>query len=274
VALGLSALLTLCLYALVLPQLVGEILRPTMGGEQVEWTSLRWMLSETARVLDTGVPGGPFAVLVAVGVLVIGAVSYFRGSRRVALVMASPVVVTAVVMLSLRHNLWPRFFFFAAAFFVLFGLRGGFVLARWLMPVRGEAVARAGAVALAALSAFMLPRAWQPKQQFDAAARYVEANRVAGDAVAAVGLAAAAYRHRGPPDGWRLVPSLDSLVALERSSRRTWVLYTFPVHLRAREASLAARIEQPPYHAVRRFSATVGGGEIRIVRNDTPPSHD
>ncbi|HEX7120825.1 MAG TPA: glycosyltransferase family 39 protein [Gemmatimonadaceae bacterium] len=275
VALVASALLTVALYAPVLPDLVRVLLEPTMGGVAVEWTSGRWMLLETVRVLGAGVPGGVPVVLAAGAILVIGMVSYWRQSRLLVLACVCPIAVTAATMLALQHNLWPRFFFFAASFIVLFALRGGFVIVRALLPRVGDRVAVVGAVLVAAVSALTVPRAWQPKQQLYAAADFVESQRAPGDAVAALDMAANAYRgHRTPP-GWLLTDSLEDLQALERTSTRTWVVYIFPTRLRAAFPELAAHVTQSTlYREVRVFPATVGGGEVRVLLHDSGPAHD
>lgn len=269
-AIGLAALLTLTAYALVLPQVLSEILAPPAAAVSREWTSWQWLVRETLRVLGSGVPGGMLTVSAGIGVLAVGAMSYWRRSRGVVLVTMTPVVVTAAVMLGTGHNLWPRFFFFAAAFFVLFALRGGFVLVEWVLRERGRRVAVIGAVAVSLLSTAMLPRAWYPKQQFRAAAAYVEGERREGDAVVAVNMAAYVYALSGPPAGWQLTSGLDTLLAVERAARRTWVLYTFPERLRTVHPELSAHLTGPDYDEVRVFGATIGGGEIRVLRHERP----
>lgn len=268
-ALALSGLLTVLLYAPILPQLVPVVLAPTMEGVEVEWTSGRWFLGEMFRVLASGVPGGLATVAVAVTVLSIGVASCWRQSRLLVLACLWPIVVTLVTMLALGHNLWPRFFFFAAAFIVLFAVRGGFTLVRFVLPRRAEAVALGGAVAVAALSAVTVPRAWQPKQQFLAAAQFVGTERQPGDAVVAVDMAAFAYDMRGRPAGWVSVSTVEELQALESQATRLWLLTTFSTHLRALSPELAAHVAAPAYREVRVFPATVGGGEIRVMLHDS-----
>jgi 4-amino-4-deoxy-L-arabinose transferase-like glycosyltransferase len=273
VALGLSALLTVTLYALVLPQVPGVLFKSTGAVETVEWTSSRWLVTETIRVLGSGVPGGVVTVLGGLFVLATGVVSYWRQSPRIVLVTLWPVAATAGTMVALGHHLWPRFFFFAAAFLVLFALRGGFVLVGWALRGRGQAVAVAGAVAVALLSTVMLPRAWRPKQQYGAAAAWVETQRVTGDAVVAVDVAAYVYSLRGAPPAWRLTANLDTLRAIEASSRRTWVVQTFPTRLRQAHPDIVAHLAAE-YREARVFAATVGGGELRVLLNDARAAHE
>jgi hypothetical protein len=226
------------------------------------------------RVLASGVPGGVLSVALGLTFLVVGAFSYWRQAPLIATAMTLPVALTAAVLVALRHNLWPRFFFFAAGFIALLALRGGFVLARAILRERGNPIAVAGAVAVAALSALTVPRAWHPKQQFDAAAAYVQAAREPGDAVVAVDMAAYVYENRRPPPGWHFTNEREALAGIERSARRTWVVYSFPTHLRGTYPELAEHITVAPYREIRVFPATIGDGEIRVLRTDNPAPDD
>jgi hypothetical protein len=263
-AIALSALLTLCLYALIIPQLIAVLLEPTMEGVTVEWTSPRWLVTETLRVLGAGVPGGILTVIGGLAVLGIGARSYWRQSRVTVLVMLCPVLVTVSVVLAMRHNLWPRFFFFAASFVVLMALRGGFVISHWIFRALGDRVAIAGAAGVAALSALTVPRAWLPKQQFQAAVAYIESQRQPGDAVVALDVATYVYLLYRTPRDWALTSSLSTLEAIERAAPRTWVVYTFPTRLRALFPEMARHVAAPPYRQARVLPAGVGGGEIHV----------
>jgi 4-amino-4-deoxy-L-arabinose transferase-like glycosyltransferase len=273
-ALVLSAVLTVCLYAPMLPQVVRVIATPTMEGVSVEWTGAGWMLAEGVRVLSRGIPGGLVTVGLALAVLVIGMASYWRQSRVTALLMFLPLLVTLVAVIAARHNLWPRFFFFAAGFIVLAALRGGFAVVRWLVRWHPERVATAGAGAVAALSVLTVPRAWQPKQQFRAAYEFVEEARAPVDEVVALDVASHVYLLRGWAPTWRLTTSLTMLRESERSGGRTWVVYTLPAHLRAVAPGLYEHISSSRYAVVRVFPATVGGGEIHVLRQGSATAYD
>jgi hypothetical protein len=273
IALVLSGLITVVLYAPMLPQVVREIRQPTMEGVQVVWTGLGWLITESVRVLSTGVPGGLVAALIALAVLGVGVASYWRESRIVTLVMFLPVVVTLMALLAARHNLWPRFFFFASGFFVLAALRGGFEVVRRLVRWQPERVALAGACGVALVSLTTVPRAWQPKQQFRAAYDFIESERMAGDEVIALDAAASVYGHRGWAPTWQLVKDV-ALVDVERHAPGTWIVYTLPARMRALAPELFQRLSGPPYRTVRIFPATVGGGEILVLRLDSKTGHD
>jgi hypothetical protein len=274
VALALSAILTVTLYAPMLPQVWRQIGKPTMEGVAVEWTGAGWMLREGARVLSEGVPGGLFTVAVAFTVLGVGVASYWRQSRITTLAMFLPIAVTFIAIIAARHNLWPRFFFFASGFFVLAALRGGFVLVRAVVRWQPDRVAVAGACAVALLSTVTIPRAWQPKQQFRAALEFVEGERRPGDAVVALDIAADVYRLRGWARDWRTVRDVGALSDLERSAPRTWIVYTLPAKLRALTPELYEHVTGAGYQLVRLFPATVGTGEIHVLRHDSTTAND
>ena len=274
VALALSALITVCFYAPMLPQVWREITKPTMEGVAIEWTGAGWMLREAMSVLGEGIPGGLVTVLGGLAVLCVGVASYWRQSRVAALLMFLPVAVTFAALVATRHNLWPRFFFFASGFLVLAALRGGFVLVRWVVRWRPEAVAAAGASAVAVLSLLTVPRAWQPKQQFRAAYSFVEGERLPDDQVVVLEVASHVYLMRGWAPTWGLATSLTMLRETERTAARTWVVFTLPARLRALHPELVQHLSAPRYQVVRIFPATVGGGEIHILRHDSAQGHD
>lgn len=273
IALGLSALVTVGLYAPMLPQVLREVSQPTMEGVKVEWTGTGWLVREGVRVLASGVPGGLVTVFGGLSVLAVGVASYWRQSRRVTLLLYLPVVVTLVALVGTRHNLWPRFFFFAAGFLVLTAIRGGVVLVRWLVRVHAERVAVAGACAVALLSLLTVPRAWQPKQQFRAAFDFVESERQPGDDVAALDVAGYMYFLRGWGP-WRIANSLSRIEQIERGARRTWIVYTLPARVQALMPDVFEHVSSPRYQSIRVFPATIGGGELYVLRHDSTTGND
>ncbi|HEY5546594.1 MAG TPA: glycosyltransferase family 39 protein [Gemmatimonadaceae bacterium] len=274
IALGLSAMITICLYAPMLPQVWRDVSKPTMEGVAVEWTSAGWMLRDGFRVLSRGMPGGLVTVLGSLAVLGVGVASYWRQSRVTTLMMFLPVAVTFALIVAARHNLWPRFFFFASGFLVLAALRGGFVLVKRLVRWQPERVAVAGACGVAFLSLLTVPRAWQPKQQFRAAFEFIEQERRPGDEVIALDVASDVYQLRGWTSNWRFTNDLAMLDSAERSAPRTWIVFTLTARIRAVTPELFQHLSAPRYEVVRVFSSTVGGGEIQILRHDSATTHD
>jgi hypothetical protein len=227
-----------------------------------DWKDPFWFVSETLRVLSEGVPGGFPIVILGMLVVLSGVASYVRQSPAVAAVMLLPAGLMAAVLLTLEHNLWPRFFFFAAGFAVLVAIRGAVTATELILRARGRVLAVAALALLVLASAATLPAAYQPKQDYAAARAFVEQNRAAGDAVVSVDMSNYVYEKYDTFD-FIGVSSEAELQAIERSHERTWFLYTFPTRLAAVQPGIWARL-QNQYRSAAEFSGSVGGGNIVV----------
>ncbi len=262
-AIGLSAFLTLLVYAPVLPQLVHTVLTPTMEGTATAWKSPLWMVAETMRGLSRGLPGGMVSLILGGVVLAGGLVSWWRRNRAVAAMLVVPVLVTACLMFVVAHNLWPRFFFFAAGFALMIAVRGVFEAVRAVLP-GANAVPATAALTLVILGSVLgVRRAWGPKQDYEGAARYVTSMAGRDDAVVSVDLTAYPYtRYYGTT--WPSVDNLQTLEEIERRHRKTWLLYTFPIRLSAVHPDIWNRL-QSRYDTAAVFPGTVGGGAVVVM---------
>lgn len=261
-AFTLAATLTLQLYAFVLPLVLGGNVTATMKDSGMVWQRPGWFVAETLRGLATGVPGGWVALLLGVVVLAAGLLSHgWRSPMRTAALLV-PAAVTTVALALTSHNLWPRFFFFSAGFAVLIVVRGGFAVAETVLPAFGTRAATWVTVAVAALSLATVPRAWGPKQDYEGARSWIEQARGSEDAVVVVDMTSLPYRPylRG---AWQVVSSEPDLAAVERTHRRTWVIYTFPARLEMVQPGIWRRLRQD-YKPAREFPGTVGGGAIMV----------
>jgi hypothetical protein len=260
-----AGLLTVLLYAPVLGAMTHTLAGPKATGGAPQWKSLGWFVSETARGLARGVPGGWITLVVMIAVVAIGLWSYWRASVTATLLLIMPGLVTAVVMLVTAHNLWPRLFFFALGFAALIAVRGGFELCRLAFKERGEMVATAGAVLAFALSLFMVPRVWAPKQDFGAAMDWVAQANTKGELVVTVDMTRLPYR-----DYYRtwFLPagSAADLAQAEQATGHALVLVTFPERLQAVDTAIWNRL-QCCYQEVKRFGGTVEGGAITVMRS-------
>jgi len=262
VGLVLAATFTLQLYALVLPQFLHTLLAPTMEGLATSWKNPSWFLAETLQVLARGVPGGLAAVALGLLVAIAGVVSYARQNPAIAGIMLGPALVTAAVLLSLEHNLWPRLFFFSAGFAVLIAVRGALSLGQALLASRGRSLAIAALLAVAAGSAFTVPGAYHPKQDYLGARDYVLRERTPGDAVVTVDMSAYVYVKYLEPE-WVAVSDADQLAEIEAHARRTWLVYVFPTRLAAVRPDIWGRL-QSDYVTAAEFPGTVGGGTVVV----------
>jgi len=261
-ALVLSGLVATTLYALVLPQFLDTLLPSTHSTQTTEWQSPLWLVVETIRGLARGLPGGWLAVLIGLALAASGMWSYWRQSPIVLMIMVLPPVLTAGMALALSHNLWPRFFFFAAGFALLILVRGIFTMGL-LAGRHAKPVATAATLVVALGSALTVPRAWQPKQDYEGAAAFVEETRASGDAMVTVDLTTfPVTEYLARP--WQTATDGSSLEAIERHHPRTWVMYTFPVRLKAAFPEIYQRVISA-YDTAAVFPGTIGGGTILVM---------
>ncbi len=263
----LAGTITLQLYALVLPQMSSVLLEPSLSGISIEWKNPLWLVTETLAGLGRGLPGGTFGLVVAgvAGSLVglAGLASFGRRAPAATAIMILPGLLTALVILGLGHNLWPRFFFFSAGFAVLIGLRGLFAVARAVAPHRALAVGVAVALLGTAASATTVPAAWGMKQDYDGAEAFVDEQIADGDAVVMLDMSILPYEeYRGRE--WAIVEDAAELARVEETHARTWLVYTFPARLQALQPDVWDRM-RADYREAARFPGTVRGGDIVVM---------
>jgi hypothetical protein len=177
--------------------------------------------------------------------------------------MLVPAILTAAVLLLTEHNLWPRLFFFCAGFAALLAVRGVMALAGVALGSRGVVVATVLLTLGALASLTTVPRAWNPKQDFDGARQFVETRRAAGDAVVMLDLTRFPYEQY-LHTGWAFAEDEAALGAIEEQHARTWVVYTFPARLSATQPELWQHIQRT-YNRAARFGGTVGGGAVIVM---------
>jgi hypothetical protein len=202
-------------------------------------------------------------------------VSYWRQDRYVVGLMVIPGAITALVMLFLEHNLWPRFFFFAIGFGMMLLVRGAMVAGAWAQGVLGgrskqrpyDAAWGTALVALMILaSAWSVRSAWiYPKQDFAGALEFVESQRQPGEPVALAGLAVFPYREYYKRD-WPAVATRAELDAQRAQGQRTWLVYASPIFVESRQPEIwnAIRTE---FEQVRVFRGTMGDGAVYVCRS-------
>jgi hypothetical protein len=264
-ALVLAGTLSLQLYALVVPQLPATLFGGRSPLADTEWKSPLWLFAESLRGLSRGVPGGWLGIAAAGVVGGAGMVSLARRCSGVLALLVLPPILLAAALVGTHHNLWPRFFFFAAGFAVLIGVRGVFAIAGLAGRQAGPRLATAALIVVILASAGIVGRAWGPKQDYAGARAFVDAQRRAGDAVVIAGMARLPYE-RYFQTGWLPVTNVRELQAIESTHARTWLLYTVPAHLRASAPDVLQHVEQS-YRVARAFEGTLGGGTVYVMVN-------
>jgi mannosyltransferase len=144
------------------------------------------------------------------------------------------------------------------------GHAGGRLLG--LPTLVGQRVGMAMTVALIVLSILSLRAAYAPKQDYEGALAFVRSAKEPGDVVVTVGLATFPYHSFFNVD-WDTADSAEQLIQIRSRARRTWVVYTIPLHLQFEHPDIMAVLERD-FAVVKRFSGTLNGGVLVVCRAD------
>jgi mannosyltransferase len=254
----LSALLTFQLYSLVLPQFFSTI---GMQGTVAIWNSPFWTLSEMIRGMKVSFAGG-FVALAASFVFFAGLWSYYRSKPILVAILILPPLLGTIVVIALKHPLWPRFFFFAFGFGALVVIRGGMVLAQWLTPKHAEKLGVLICCSFIFVSTLSIPHAYLPKQDFEGAQSFIETQKQQGDSVVTIGRASAAYQGFYSTD-FLDVKSIEELERIRANAARTWVIYMIPEDVKAVYPEVMDSI-QKDFTLVKTFPSPLADGPIFV----------
>ena len=230
-----------------------------------------WAFTEILRGLTLGL--GTEGMLVAAALVVFcGVWSYLKQSRLVFALFVLPGVVTALGAVLARGTMYPRFYFFLIGFAVLILVRGIFVIPQWITarsrPFDPRVRLWLTAVLVGVLltgSAFSLVRNYRyPKQDYDGAIRFVDAERKDGELVVTAGAAAVPLlQYYAKP--WENVETAEQLQEDCRQGRAVWIVYTFPRYLAAWRPALMEIIRNQ-FTVIRVFPGTLGEGAVFVGR--------
>ena len=236
----------------------------------------KWALAETLRGLSLGL--GTTGVLLGAAVVVLsGMWSYWKESRLVFSLFVVPVVVTAIGALAGRGTMYPRFYFFLIGFGVLILVRGIFYLPRvivdrWPALAKGStklAGALAGVMAgiLLLASAYSLKKNYEyPKQDFDGALKFIEAEKKDSGPVLTAGATVYPYQQYFQKP-WQEVKTPAELEEIVGRGQPVWLVYTFPRYLEAAAPGVPDVIRKE-FTVVRVFHGTLGEGDVVVVRSE------
>lgn len=253
-------------------------------------------LEELWRGVLAGFGGGGVAGVVAVlAVVGMGWVLFARRHALFTLILASPLVVTALTLLAWDVRFTPRVFLWAlpVAFIFTVGALSALaarfrgyarVRARGSRPVETTVLSRLADVApgaavgvLLLLSLASLRDYYRiPKQPTRTSLEWVLARKAPDDPLVTVYLAKWGTRFYGPSLGleegssYFVAHSRQEIEGVERENRgRTvWLLTTFPRTLRV-EYSALDRYIRDRYGVERVFPATIAGGEVTVWKRET-----
>ncbi len=264
-ALILTGLFSLLLYAPIIPEAVSPA-RTGDGGQFIAHAEAsRWAINEIVEGVNRAIPGGWLSFIVVASFVIAGLMSYAKQSFAVLWLLLFPAVITAVVVAVLIDVVFPRFLFGSVAFFVLIAVRGGFKLAGIILPfLSPRHVLLLGALVVLS-SAVMIPKAWEPKQDFKSAAEYVENHRAAGDAVVCISMA---YLPLSTYLGVQCenVKTLADLKRIEDTHKRTWLIYTLTIPFSVQMPEIWEWINtQSGYHLEEAFEGSLSNGDISVM---------
>lgn len=241
----------------------------------VDRTGLGFDFAEFWPVLLRGLTTGLGAAGLLVLALVVGAGlwSYLEQSPLLAGLLVLPGLFNVAAIVTLRFGAYPRSFLYVLPVALLLGVRGLGVLgeaacrasARFVgVPFCAERMQRLIAVVLASSCITLVHNYRYPKQDYRGALHYVRGQMAARDEIAAVGLAAVAYRLRYGPE-LRFPEDPAELRGLVSPDRGLWVLFSFRRDMRLRFPAMLDAIDAD-FTVVARFRGTLGDGDLYVAR--------
>lgn len=265
-ALALAALLTLALYAPLLPSMLEFI---STADRDVGWRPSLELLRVVVRDAAPS-PALRLAALLGLPVAVAGLASLARRAPLVLFAFALPPAVELLVAMAMGVGTYPRRFLLVLPLVILVAVRGATLLASLAARVAArpavDGALFAGLVAAAAIAAAAsLPSLYRlPKQDYRGALSFIRGERAAGDLVAAAYIAELGSRYYDPS----VLPAREAedLAALLDRRRRIWLIGTFLEDLGQRAPGLDSMIRRD-FEQVRRFPGLVGDGDIVVWRS-------
>lgn len=268
----LCAVLSLILYAPVIPRVLAHTVGVARDPVHYEWASPLWALAEMVRGLRSGTAGGLLAVTIGGVILLSGLISYWQENRFTVGLMVLPGLVTAAAVLATGHNFWPRFFFFEIGFAMLLVVRGAMGLGRFGSRAIGRSdkvgLQAGTAVVLLMVLASVVPLRAEylyPKQDYLGAMKFLDEQQQPGDLVMTAGSLTTPYqRYYHRP--WPLIQSHMQLETALLGDHATWLIYSMPNSIRTSQPEVWAIIENR-FTVVRAFPGTLGGGTIFVSKS-------
>jgi hypothetical protein len=189
---------------------------------------------------------------------------------------ALPGVLTALGAILARGTMYPRFYFFLIGFAVLILVRGVVAIPQWIAahwprrlpnfgPRLAPALTAVLAIALLGAFAFSLLRNYRyPKQDYEGAMQFVNAQKKEGESVVTAGASSYPYeKYYGT--GWESIQTAERLQEICLHAPAVWMVYTMPRYLAAWSPPLAEMIRKE-FTVIRVFPGTVGDGDVYIAR--------
>jgi hypothetical protein len=136
-------------------------------------------------------------------------------------------------------------------------------------PTTSSTAGSALCIGLILISSISIPSVYAPKQDYVGALTYVKESYRPGDTIVTVGAVAAFPYKRLYKMDWESVETLQDLDSVRLRAKRTWLVYTMPLHVQSAYPEIMASIQRD-FRVVKQFYGTVGGGTIFVCRSDSP----
>jgi 4-amino-4-deoxy-L-arabinose transferase-like glycosyltransferase len=216
-------------------------------------------------------------LIIGGAVFLVGVVSFWRQSPLIPLLFFIPPSIVCFTTVLLGRPTRPRFFFFIAGFLVLVGVRGVFVIIRFVLDRAGQpwtAYERPMRwVAVAGLTGFLLvdlSRTYgRPKMDYVGALAYVDASRHPSDIIALAGIGTDYVYNRFYGRNWPRLTGADHLASLRRR-HDVLVLHTFEGPLSQGDPNLLEALKTRCVEE-RSFAGTLQDGDIHVSRCTRQP---
>jgi hypothetical protein len=260
-ALGVAGVVAAVLY-LPMARQVFDVL----GGPRPATASVatpRWAVQEAIRGLQVGY--GTVGLFGVLGLLGVGAISYWRRDAAIVSIFLLPGVISAAVIFFVGGSIRPRFFFSFLGFGLLLLVRGSMAVGSALQRPTGLERRQfnpgiALVILIVIISAVSLCYNYRyPKQDYAGALGFIERHRSASEPVVTAGLATYPYE-RYYQMHWTAVERPEQFEALRARAERVWVVYSFEEYMNVGVVDQIRRYCKPQ----RIFPGTLGGGEIVV----------
>ena len=255
-----AAILTAVLYIPYASGVIAHFDKPAPK-QIAEFATGGWAIAETLRNFLSG--SGMIATVVTLLVSGLGALSLLRLRPLAFALLFTPVLITAAALAAFGQPIRPRFFFFVAGAAAICAGRGIELIAERLTrePQHTTRYLVAGTALLVALAAAGLPRNYRvPKQDFDAAVRYLEDQAAGGAVIAAAGPGCYPVEQYYGKADWACLRSVGDLQSMRAVRSQVFVMYTLTDYIE-RDLRNELRATCPES---RRFPGTLGGGDVVI----------
>jgi len=268
-----GAVLTLALYAPVLPSLIevtSSVGQRSAIDVMQEYQNPIWTVIEAVR---TGVGNlGPLVGIIALLVIMfacLGAAALWQTDRLLAPIVFLHIVLTMLLLTKLDMKIWPRFFFIDIGFLMLLIVLGVRLVASRIAELTSfKPLYTVAVVAMIVISGGLASRNYMaPKQDLKGAYQLVEAQRTPDDRVFAVGVGSTVFSEYFEAD-WGKVANTEEFNEAISDAGPIYFVVAFPTRYFRLIPELGDLLDDGTLEIVKRFPGTLGDGAVFVFRRN------